>query len=217
MAKKREEIIAALRKKGLDLRIPERVTSAFVELVRTYLRGSTMGNLNRYKQSLRDAIEQQEAIGINMMIRGFFATGWVMAIKDHECSHPDRTMNALQRMVWDSIVDPLWKVRNDILHRMKNNFDAAEEERMAEKLVWYSMHKYDLLDSYDHFLASYDVSQIHTMTRVVKREWLRHLDAAREAYEKHRAQRALGQNSITQYLQRLNARPAPLSRGAAPG
>ena len=173
-----------------------------------------MRNLNRYKQSLRDAIEQQEAIGINMMIRGFFATGWVLAIKDNECSQPERAMNALQRMVRDSIINPLWKVRNDILHRMKNNFDAVEEERMAERLVWYSMHKHEVLDSYDHFLARYDVSQIHSMTRATKREWLRHLDAAREAFEKQRAQRAQGQNSIMQYFQVLNVGPAP--RGAAP-
>ena len=33
--------------------------------------------------------------------------GWVLAIKDHECSQPDRAMNALQHMVWDSIIDPL--------------------------------------------------------------------------------------------------------------
>ena len=97
---------------------------------------------------------------------------------------------------------------------MKNNFDAVEEERMAERLVWYSMHKHEVLDSYDHFLARYDVSQIHSMTRATKREWLRHLDADREAFEKQRAQRAQGQNSIMQYLQVLNVGPA--LRGAAP-
>jgi len=52
---------------------------------------------------------------------------------------------------------------------MKNNFDAVEEERMAEQLVWYSMHKHEVLDSYDHFLARYDVSQIHLITRAMKR------------------------------------------------
>lgn len=200
MAKKREEIISALRKKGLGSKVPERVAHAFLALVTNYFRGSTIRNLNKYKPSLREAIEQQEQIGINMMIRGFFAIGWLSAIKDYECSQPDRAMNALQRMVWDSIVDPLWKVQNDILHRLQNNFDAVEEERMAERLVWYSLHKHDVLDPYDHFLARYDVSQIHTMSRATKRGWLRHLDAAREAFNKQQTQRALGQNSIMQYF-----------------
>ena len=40
------------------------------------------------------------------------------------------------------------------------------------------------------------------------------LDAAREAFEKQRLQRAQGQNSIMQYFQVLNVGPAP--RGAAP-
>ena len=139
------------------------------------------------------------------MVRGFLANGWVVALKDYGCSHPDRAINVLQRMVWDSIVEPLWKVRNDILHRQKNNFDSVEEERMAERLIWYSMHKHEVLDAYDHFLARFEASQIHAMTRTAKREWLRHLDVARAAHAMQRLQKAHKQNSIVQYLQ---AQPA---------
>jgi hypothetical protein len=120
-------------------------------------------------------------------------------------------MDALQKMVWNLIVGPLWLQRNDILHRQKNNFDAVEEEWMAERLVWYSLHKYDILDGYDQFLARFDAAQISAMSRVAKQEWIKHLDVARAAYQRQICHRANNQRVITEFI---TARPRTKSSGA---
>ena len=93
-------------------------------------------------------------------------------------------------------------------------WEDSDDPDFQRYLVEAALDKHEVLDSYDLFLARYDVSTIHSMTRAAKREWLRHLDAAREAFEKQRIQWAQGQNSIMQYFPVLNVRSA--SRGAAP-
>ena len=109
-------------------------------------------------------------------------------------------MTALQRFVWNGIVAPLWTVRNDILHRKKNHFDAVDEERMAERIIWYGQNKHHVLDAYDHFLARFDLTSLRGMTRAAKREWVCHLDTAKTAFKIERSHRTNQQNSIDQYL-----------------
>lgn len=201
MKMKRKEIIAALRKKGLGNWVPKSIVHAFCELLNHFFNSDTdFVTPPTFKPSLCAAIQQQQKIGINFMIHGFFATSWILAIEDHDCSKPERAMTALQRFVWNGIVAPLWTVRNEILHRKKNHFDAVEEERMAERIIWYGQNKHHVLDANDHFLARFDLTSLRGMARAAKREWVRHLDAAKAAFEIERSHRANLQNSIDQYM-----------------
>ena len=94
----------------------------------------------------------------------------------------------------------LWKVRNDLLHHQKNKVDEAESAKLAESLVWYTQHKDDVLPIYDRHLVRFDASDIHRMSNRVKREWMRHLCAARRAFQHERMQRQKNQAVITRYL-----------------
>ena len=165
---------------------------------------------------VKAAIAQQHAIGFHMMVRGFLATGWYDAIAATGASHPERKMTALQGLVWDTIVDPLWATRNDILHRQQNNFDAVEQERMAERMIWYSQHREEILSSHDQFLAEFDVATISRMPKAIKRVWVRHLDSVRHAFEIERRQRASNQHVITRYLARVNPSLSQHNQGPGP-
>ena len=76
MAKRREEIIVALCKKGIGMKIPHRVLFAFINLLIHYLCCLEGNPLRRLlDRSLRRACHQQMAIGMEYMPRGFLAKG----------------------------------------------------------------------------------------------------------------------------------------------
>ena len=49
-----------------------------------------------------------------MMVRGFLATGWMDALKLAGVKNPERKMNTLQALVWDTVVEPIWQQRNKL-------------------------------------------------------------------------------------------------------
>ena len=134
------------------------------------------------------------------MPRGFLARGWYDAIKTTGAKHPERRMDSLQRLVWTEVVNPLWETRNELMHRNENRHREAEEVMLTEKIRWYVSHRHEVLSYRDGFLADVDMSSLHRMRRDTKREWLRHLEAARQAHAVESQLRASGQNAITRYL-----------------
>ena len=88
-----------------------------------------------FNSDIKEAIRQQQEIGVHLMLRGFLAKGWMTAIEAAGASHPERRMNALQSMIWDMIMDPLWHERNDIKHRKDNAYDVVDDERLAVRIV----------------------------------------------------------------------------------
>ena len=161
MQAKRKVIFDVVRKVGKKGKVPIAILDAFCHVVKTELEGKGRFILPGHKGSISKAIQQQEQIGFNMMIRGFLAQGWMEALIEAKVDNPERRMNTLQRMVWEVVVDPLWQTRNNILHEDKNKYNTAENEKLTAKLVWYEEHKEELLSGYDQHLASMDINRIH--------------------------------------------------------
>ena len=144
-----------------------------------------------------------------MLLRGFLARGWFDALVEAGVSHPDRKMNRLQQMIWDDVFAPIWTQRNNILHGEANKYNTAEDEELTSKIIWYVQHKDRLLAGHDRFLARQDLTTLHRMRRETKREWIKHLETAKEAYEIERTQLASKQNVITRYYQKKIPSDAP--------
>ena len=117
-------------------------------------------------------------------------------------------MSALQNVIRSEAFDPLWSTRNDTLFRSRNKFDEAENEQLGERTL-YTTHKHEVLAAYDSFLAEFDVSTIHRMSRQVKHKWVQILDKAREAYNRDLNLRASRQHSIDKCLVPRTTRETP--------
>jgi len=74
MGKKRKEMIAALRKKGLDNKIPQSVLNAICAMLKSYFNNKMNYVHANYHPSIKAAIEAQLKIGINFLVRGYFVT-----------------------------------------------------------------------------------------------------------------------------------------------
>lgn len=199
MKQKREEILAGLRKKRLEARLPRAVIDALYAVVRSFFLSSGVPDASR-QLPLQRAVSAQSRIGIHMMIRGFVAAQWEIAMDELGVSKPDSKADTILRLMWEEVLTPLWNTRNDILHRQNNAFREVEGDRLAERIQWYFEHKQELLSVHDHHLARFDVATIHRMNCETRRQWVRHLDIARAAYENELAQRADNQPIITRYF-----------------
>ena len=190
---------------GKQKKIPKGVLTAFIQLLTKYTTGATDFTTNTHSRTIQDAITQQMAIGVNMMARGYIGIGWTDTVPT--ARHPTRIMNKLQRMVWMDFFEPLWQNRNELLHQQKNNYETAENTALTEQLMWYQSNRHTLLAHHDHaLLHNIDMSKLQTMPSRHKREWIRHLTAAKIANTQELALKKTNQHSLFRYMT-VNAQP----------
>ena len=84
-------------------------------------------------------------------------------------------------MAWDTTLDPLWQDRNKIKQKKDNEYNAAEDERLSARIVWYVDHRHELVDHHDQILVEIDLIQLNGVRRETKRRrWIHHLDKQKE-------------------------------------
>ena len=116
-------------------------------------------------------------------------------------------METMLNVLWEKVMTPLWRTRNDILHAKTSRYHEATDDVLSERIQWYIEHKHDVLVAHDHFLAEFDIGTLHRMLRTTKRKWIQHLDVARASYALETKQRAKDQHVITRYLVRTGDPP----------
>ena len=120
---KREEIVVALCKKGLKLRVP----MVLLEFLASTILGSGHTHDADGLSLLQCALDAQARIGLMMTLRGFLATGWTSYLRSCGLSYPTRTMAWILRFLWLECADALWRTRNDILHRQQNEHSHLDD------------------------------------------------------------------------------------------
>ena len=90
----------------------------------------------------------------------------------------------------------------------ENNFETAKNAALTEQLMWYQSNRHTLLAHHDHaLLHNIDMSTLHTMPSRHKREWIRHLTAAKIANTQELALKKTNQHSLFRYMKPVNAQP----------
>ena len=148
------------------------------------------------------AFDAQDSIGPLMLLRGFVAVEWSLILKDMGTPHPQRMMAFIVRTIWDEVIQPLWSVRNNILHNNPNFTTELTHTQLGDRMLWYLQHK-DYLARQDRFLARYSASCIDKMSTAIRREWIRHLDIARDAWSREQKTIDTGQTLLTQFFNRI--------------
>ena len=91
-------------------------------------------------------------------------------------------MISLQRLIWDEWVVPIWQNRSELMHMQVNQYQAAEDCGLNERILWYVEHRHKLLSHHDQLLVSIDLSRLGGMRRKTNEKWLTHLRKAEVAY-----------------------------------
>ena len=196
----RKTALATMLKEGIKQKIKRPVMEAICHLILSESTTAPNLILDHHSPAIKEAIEQQEEIGVHLFLRGYIAKKWETAIEASGSKHPERRVVALQRLIWAEWVAPCWATRNDILHGGKNNTTIAENQRLADRMLWYMQHKNDVLAHHDRYLAKYDMIVVQRLQGRTKREWVRQLDIARAAYEREKFQKTQNQRTLHSYF-----------------
>ena len=193
----REEIISALRKKGLKRRVPRPFLDCVVAILSSHF-GIVRPDASTHPAFLT-AMTAQSHIGFDMFLRGYIALHWTAALDAINAEHPLRIMVWTLRFLWFDCVDPLWRARNRILHDQENAHTLSLDDRHNTTLTWY-LDNVDSVAPRDRYLLNFPADQIPYMPTRTKRELVRLLNTARDIHTKECALRARGQSSITDFF-----------------
>ncbi len=95
--------------------------------------------------------------------------------------------------------EPLWKNRNNLLRHTVNLYTQRDDGKLMDIITHYCKNRHTLLSHHDvHLADNIDFTTLHTLPIAHKREWVRHFEIAKEAYDTER--RCTRQNTITKYL-----------------
>ena len=87
MKKKQKEIIAQFHKKGPKKKVPRHVLGAFYHVIKIECKREKNYEKRSYGSEIKEAIRQQQKIGVHLMLRGFLAKGWMIAIEAASSVH----------------------------------------------------------------------------------------------------------------------------------
>ncbi len=131
---------------------------AFSGYVHWALTGDTRPNTR--SATLQYAIRQQDQIGRMMVLCGFLAKGWAVALLCQDVLLPHQTLAQILRLIWDNIVVAAWATRNDILHHHANHTSTLEFAVLGTRLNWFLTNKLEAISFHDRFLVNYDQADI---------------------------------------------------------
>ena len=200
----RKAALAAFRAEGKRKRIPQTVIDRIHYLLTHYTQGHKGGVATPGNVDLDVATNQQKKIGLGLLSRGFLAKGWKGVMEEGGTKQPEHKMTHLQKILWPSVIVPLWNKRCKIQHGRDNRAEEANNLRVGDYIQWYVANRHNVLLAYDSKLATFDITTIHRISRDQQRQWVKHLDVAQDAYALELKQRGNNQNLITKYMVSTN-------------
>ncbi len=196
---KREMILEQLCKKGLSLGLPRAVLDGLFSLLTAYLNNTP--SIRPVDPGIERAWAAQYRIGISMLPRGFVSSQWILALEELGCPHPHRKLASMVYHLLLDFTNKIWRERSSLAHESTNLNDLAQESAIDQHLCWYRLNYITVLSHHDfHLIDGIHADKLISASLRTKRQWLVHLDAARDVYAVECAVRERGQTCITDYF-----------------
>jgi hypothetical protein len=109
---------------------------------------------------------------------GFLSNEWTVALDELKVDQPESKMEKILTVLWDSLCEEVWMIRNGIRHSKENHVSSDELETMAEKLAWYRRHQNTVLYYWHRYLAENSDNNIARWSVHLRRAQLALLDSA---------------------------------------
>ncbi len=198
-----DERLRALSQFFAQLRVSRQFSVPFLEFLLAYFaQNPEPHTINPLAQ---EAFQAQMDIGQKHLLRGFLLVEWLYLLQHTRHNRPDTIMTNLIWFLWHDFVTPIWKVRNDLLHCSQNMTISATEAKLDERLCWFLDNKHTALSRMDLFLTRYSREDLPSLTLNTKKEWVRHLEHAKTAWDIERLQANKGQTVLTKIFTRMSA------------
>ena len=178
-----------------DIKLHSLVSETMLNILRSVC---NEGQLQRPLSTIvADAWEIQQQIGFQNMAIGWIGNGWTRAFKTLGSKDPEGCTVQMLTLIWEGLCEPMWSLRNDILHKTPNPRTLTEMTTLKERLQWYRENKRLVLAPRHHTLAEYTNADIDRWNRLQCRSQIRILDDAKLIFEIECKQRSSGQQVLT--------------------
>ena len=94
----------------------------------------------RLPQVLQQVWEKQLQIGRYRFGMGWISKQWRVAAKAYGSKDPGGDVAKLVTLIWDGWCEPIWELRNYILHRQPNPTELSAQRQIKERLKWFKRH-----------------------------------------------------------------------------
>ena len=149
---------------------------------------------------LHQVMEDQIQVGLHNFVIGWFVKSWTPAMKQYGSKDPDGQVAQLLTILWDGLCEPMWELRNNILHKKPNPTVLRETEHLQEKLSWFRRHKSIAIAPHHYFLSSFTEVELQRWDRSKCCAQLRVLESVQHIHELECHQRMRGQRVIPEYF-----------------
>jgi hypothetical protein len=181
--------------------IPNRIVSAFFDIILAYTKRRDYEVKPSLHTSIKRAIHAQQQVGITLFCRGFIAREWGAAMKATKTKFPQWKIEILLTTVWDTIFEPLWTCRNNILHKQSNFRTVADDSELSRKLTWFSTHQNSVLAYHLRHFADITPDDLRQWSRPTKRARVLLLEAAQRRLIIQRKQQLKHQRVLSEFFQ----------------
>ena len=211
MVSKREEIIAALRKKGLR-KLSRKILHTIADFIQQYSEGGEMRPTTTNHPAILAAVKAQSELGWDDFFRGYLVKDWLKALEATKNADAHQQFDQLQQLIWFDVALPQWTMRNQVAHGPDSNTIRVENAHLASQLEWYNAHRHEILPAHQQELAKHNSDDIMRMKLSTRRAWLRHLEIAIEDWEKRRYHREAKQQTLDGYIATATTETKPKIR-----
>jgi hypothetical protein len=152
--------------------------------------------------AIRHAIKCQDAIGFELLTRGFLTKQWLTAILTFTQDKPDHKMKSILLGLWMHVMEPMWEARNNILHKDTSIVHVNAHKQLDSELRDWKILSNERLHHTQQHLTSYSTSDFKRWTIQHKQNTLHILQLAHRNYKQYldsNDSKRL-QTLITQYL-----------------
>jgi hypothetical protein len=144
--------------------------------------------------------DAQHRLGVMHLMVGWISKSWATGLKTLGSTDPHGQSAQILTLLWDSLCEPLWSLRNDIFNNIPNPSTLQDLTDLRDRLMWYHRFVNQVLPPRFRFIASFHEDSIHRWDRARCRLVLRQLDMTRRIYEIECTQRVRGQQVLTTWF-----------------
>ena len=144
--------------------------------------------------------QEQCKIGLHNFAIGWFTKSWAIAMEHYGSKDPSTSVAQLLTLIWDGLCEPIWELRNNILHHKPNPTVLREMTNLRDRLKWYQRNKQMVIAPRHFFLTTYTDANIKDWQRDQCRAQLKLLEKAQQIFEIECRQRISGQQVLTDYF-----------------
>jgi len=175
-------------------RVPRAVVNGFKSMIYHAAHREPPVYFGNESPFVQTAIELQESLGMEAILRGFHHIQWTETIsklwvalqaqqdrKTPNCKSPPELAVSLMAQVWD-LFEALWSTRNEILHSPESALLQQIDRDCTEQFLEFKRNQTEWFRSTDHFMLDVSLNDFLSWPRDRRRSLLQTWERLKKVY-----------------------------------